>query len=114
MTAGAKKSLDPGLGRQWPALWRRPDRGRGRPADDGVFDVYSLEVEHWWKLVALLPWLRTGTQGRWGDVRAFRTTALRTPHRRPRPVNTDGELTTSTPADFRIRPKSVRVFAPKG
>ena len=43
--------------------------------DDGVFDVYSLEIAHWWRLVALLPWLRSGTQGRWKDVRAFRTTA---------------------------------------
>ena len=31
--------------------------------DDGVLDVYSLEVTHWWRLVALLPWLRRGTQG---------------------------------------------------
>ena len=26
--------------------------------------------------MALIPWLRSGTQGRWHDVRAFRTTAL--------------------------------------
>lgn len=80
--------------------------------DDGVFDVYSLEVEHWWRLVALLPWLRSGTQGRWKDVRAFRTTALELRTRRPRPVNTDGELTTHTPAVFRLHPAALRVFAP--
>lgn len=80
--------------------------------DDGVLDVYSLEVTHWWRLVALLPWLRRGTQGSWRDVRAFRTTALELRTRRPRPVNTDGELTTRTPAVFRLRPAALRVFAP--
>ncbi|MBL6455088.1 lipid kinase [Belnapia sp. T6] len=80
--------------------------------DDGVLDVYSLEVEHWWRLVALIPWLRSGTQGRWHDVRAFRTTALELRTRKPRPVNTDGELTTHTPAVFRLHRAALRVFAP--
>jgi diacylglycerol kinase (ATP) len=80
--------------------------------DDGVLDVYSLEVTHWWRLVALLPWLRRGTQGNWEDVRAFRTTALELRTRRPRPVNTDGELNTHTPATFRLRPAALRVYAP--
>jgi diacylglycerol kinase (ATP) len=80
--------------------------------DDGVFDVYSLEVAHWWRLVALLPWLRSGTQGRWRDVRAFRTTALELRTRRPRPINTDGELTTTTPAVFRLHPAALRIFVP--
>ena len=82
--------------------------------DDGWLDVYSLEVRHWWRLVALLPWLRAGTQGSWRDVRTFRTrgpVALHT--RRRRPVNTDGELTAWTPAVFRIHPAALRVFAPE-
>ncbi|MDO9707753.1 lipid kinase [Paracraurococcus lichenis] len=80
--------------------------------DDGLFDVYSLEVRHWWRLLMLLPWLRRGTQGSWRDVRAFRTTALELRTRRPRPVNTDGELTTRTPAVFRLRPAALMVHAP--
>jgi diacylglycerol kinase (ATP) len=80
--------------------------------DDGILDVYSLEVTHWWRLVALLPWLRRGTQGRWRDVRAFRTTALELHTRKPRPINTDGELTAWTPAVFRLRPAALRIFAP--
>ncbi|MFC7474603.1 lipid kinase [Dankookia sp. GCM10030260] len=80
--------------------------------DDGLLDVYSLEVTHWWRLVALLPWLRRGTHGSWRDVRAFRTTELELRTRKPRPVNTDGELTTHTPAAFRLRPAALRVFAP--
>lgn len=81
-------------------------------ADDGWLDLYSLEVDHWWRLLRLLPSLRKGTHGQWDDVRAFKTTEVTIRTSRPRPVNTDGELTTYTPAHFRIRPKSVRVFVP--
>lgn len=82
-------------------------------ADDGWLDVYSLEVDHAWRLLRLLPSLRRGTQGQWDDVRAFKTTELTIRTSSPRPVNTDGELSTYTPAHFRIRPKSVRVYAPE-
>ncbi|HEY5817264.1 MAG TPA: lipid kinase [Mesorhizobium sp.] len=81
-------------------------------ASDGWLDLYSLEVDHWWRLLRLLPSLRNGTQGQWDDVRAFKTTEVTIRTSRPRPVNTDGELTTWTPAHFRIRPKAVRVFVP--
>jgi diacylglycerol kinase (ATP) len=80
--------------------------------DDGKLDVYSLEVDHWWRLLALLPSLRKGTQGKWDDVRAFQTTEVTIRTGRRRPVNADGELSTYTPAHFRIRPKAIRVFAP--
>jgi diacylglycerol kinase family enzyme len=71
--------------------------------DDGRLDVYSLEVRHWSQLLALLPWLRRGTHGRWRNVRAFGTTefTLRAP--REHDINADGELVTTTPAHFRIR-----------
>ncbi|MBY0294441.1 MAG: lipid kinase [Methylobacterium sp.] len=80
--------------------------------DDGLLHFYSLEVAHWWRLLALLPALRRGTQGRAADVRAFETTEVVLRTRKPRPVNTDGELTTYTPAHIRVVPKAVRVHAP--
>ncbi len=80
--------------------------------DDGCFHVYSLEVDHWWRLVALAPYLKRGTHGSWRDVRAFTTSEVTIRTRRARSVNTDGELTTATPAVFRVRPKAVRVFTP--
>jgi diacylglycerol kinase (ATP) len=82
-------------------------------ADDGKLDFYSLEVDHWWRLMRLLPSLRKGTQGQWDDVRAFRTTEVTIRTSKPRPVNTDGELTTETPAHFKIRPKAIQVYAPE-
>ncbi|EFH12026.1 lipid kinase [Pseudoroseomonas cervicalis] len=80
--------------------------------DDGKLDVYSLEIDHWWRLLALLPSLRRGTQGQWRDVRAFPTTACAVVTRRRMPVNTDGEINTHTPARFRLLPAAVRVFVP--
>ena len=80
--------------------------------DDGKLDFYSLEVDHWWRLIALLPALRRGTHGQAEDVRAFETVELKLSTRKPRAVNTDGELTTWTPAHFKVIPKAVRVFAP--
>ncbi|TXM70650.1 lipid kinase [Methylobacterium sp. WL69] len=81
--------------------------------DDGKLDFYSLEVKHWWRLLALLPALRRGTQGKAADVRAFHTTEIVVKTKKPRPVNTDGELSTYTPAHFKVVPKAVRIFAPE-
>jgi len=82
--------------------------------DDGLLDVYSLEVEHWSELVALLPALKQGTQKRWKDVRAFSTTELTVRTRRRHDVNADGELLTSTPARFGLKRNAIRAFVPKG
>ena len=81
-------------------------------ATDGMLDFYSLEVDHWWKLLALLPSLRKGTHGQWDDVRAFSTKDLIIRTRKPRPVNLDGELKTKTPVRFTIREKAISVFVP--
>jgi diacylglycerol kinase (ATP) len=80
--------------------------------DDGLLNFYSLEVAHWWRLLALLPALRRGTQGKAADVRAFQTTEVVLRTRKPRPVNTDGELTTYTPAHVRVLSKAIQVHAP--
>lgn len=81
-------------------------------ASDGMLDFYSLEVDHWWRLLALLPSLRRGTHGQWNDVRAFSTKQLAISTSRPRPVNLDGELKTQTPVQFSIREKAIRVLVP--
>ncbi len=71
--------------------------------DDGKLDFYSLEIAHWWRLLALLPALRRGTHGKAADVRAFHTREIRLTTRKPRPVNTDGELTHPHPGPFQGR-----------
>lgn len=84
----------------------------GATVDDGKLDFYSLEIGHWWRLLALLPALRRGTHGRAADVRAFQTTEIVLKTKKPRPVNTDGELSTYTPAHFKVLPGAIRVFSP--
>lgn len=81
-------------------------------ATDGMLDFYSLEVDHAWRLLRLLPSLRKGTQGEWDDVRSFSTKALTIRTNKPRPVNLDGELKTVTPVAFTILEKAVSVFVP--
>lgn len=81
-------------------------------ATDGLLDFYSLEVDHWWRLLKLLPSLRRGTQGQWDDVRAFSTTELTIRTKSDMPVNLDGELKTYTPVHFTIREKAIAVFVP--
>lgn len=81
--------------------------------DDGLLDFYSLEIHHWWKLLQLLPSLRQGTHSKWDDVRAFSTTEVVIKTKKPRPVNTDGELSTWTPAHFRLRRKAITVYRPQ-
>jgi diacylglycerol kinase (ATP) len=81
--------------------------------DDGLLHLYSLEVDHWWKLLALYPAFRLGRHGEWRDVRAFECTEVEIRTRRRRSINTDGELTECTPARFRVRPKAIKVYAPR-
>lgn len=80
--------------------------------DDGKLDFYSLEVDHWWKLLRLLPSLRRGTHSKWDDVRAFPTTEVIVRTKKPRAVNTDGELSTWTPAHFRLLRNAIKVYMP--
>lgn len=80
--------------------------------DDAQLDVYSLEVGSPWKLALIYPAFRYGRHGAWREVRTIRCKELEIVTRRPRPVNTDGEITTATPARFSVRPQAVTVFAP--
>lgn len=84
----------------------------GARVDDGKLDLYSLEFDRLWKLALVYPAFRSGRHGIWKEVRTISTSEVEIRTRRPRPINTDGELTTRTPAVFRVRPKAVAVIAP--
>jgi YegS/Rv2252/BmrU family lipid kinase len=80
--------------------------------DDGTLDLYSLEFEQVWKLALLARSLRAGQHGLWAEVRTEKCVTFDVLTRTPRPINTDGELTTFTPARFQVRAKAVAVFVP--
>ncbi|MCG8710466.1 lipid kinase [Brenneria sp. 4F2] len=81
--------------------------------DDGRLDIYSLEISHWWEMLALVPFLRRGTHGRWRKVRTFSATRLTLHTSKAHDINADGELIGKTPATFTIREKTIQVFSPK-
>lgn len=82
--------------------------------DDQRLDLYSLEINHWWQIIPLLPAMRQGRHIKWREVRALQGQEMEVYTRKPRPINTDGEITTYTPAHFYVIPKAVAVFVPSG
>ncbi|MCT4475278.1 hypothetical protein N3929_26555, partial [Bosea sp. SSUT22] len=82
--------------------------------DDQCLDFYSLEPQHLWRLPFILSASRGGRTRALPGVRAFcsgRPLEIRT--RPALPVNTDGEITTATPARFQLLPRALTVFAPR-
>lgn len=74
------------------------------------FDMYSLNLQHWWQLLAILPAMRSGDHTSWSFVDAFRAQTITVTTARPMPINTDGEITTYTPATFQVLPQAISVF----
>jgi diacylglycerol kinase (ATP) len=81
--------------------------------DDGMLDLYSLELGSVWKLALMAKSFRAGSHGAWQEVRTERCTEFEVRTRKPMPVNCDGELVTHTPAQFKMLRNAVTVFAPK-
>ena len=80
--------------------------------DDARLDLYSLEVRHWWQLLALAPAIKRGSHGEKDIVEALRATEFEIRTRHPRGIVVDGEMAGSTPAKFRVLPAALEVFAP--
>ncbi|AFY34002.1 lipid kinase [Calothrix sp. PCC 7507] len=80
--------------------------------DDQRLDLYSLEIEHWWQIIPLLPGMQHGRHIHSQRVRNLHGKEFEVYTRKPRPINTDGEITTYTPAKFRVVPKAVAVLVP--
>ncbi len=80
--------------------------------DDGLFFIYSLKPLRFWELALVAPILRSGQR----DPERLllmqgRNIELRT--RKPMDVDTDGELTTRTPARFSLLAGALRVYVPE-
>lgn len=81
--------------------------------DDQALDLYSIEIDHWWELLALGFALKRGDHGRKRTVQTIRARAIEITTRVPRPIDIDGELGARTPARFEVLPRALRVFAPE-
>ena len=80
--------------------------------DDQRLDLYSLEIDHWWQILPLLPAMRRGRHIQWPNVRALYGQEITVYTRKPHSINTDGEITTYTPAIFRVIPQAIAIFVP--
>lgn len=80
--------------------------------DDGRLDVYSLEVEGFWRLLLLLPALRSGRHASWAEIRTLSGDEITIRTRRSRSVNADGEIVTRTPARFHVLRGALGVYVP--
>ncbi len=80
--------------------------------DDARLDLFTLAPRGPLGFAMLLPLLRAGRHGRLDGVVTCRATEIDLDTGRPLPVNTDGEITTATPARFRVRPRALPVLAP--
>ena len=81
--------------------------------DDARLDLYSLEVNHWWKLLKVAPFLKLGTHVKRREVEALRAKAFDIRTRRPMPIDVDGELGAETPGRFEVVPRALEVFTPE-
>jgi diacylglycerol kinase (ATP) len=80
--------------------------------DDRRLDLYSLETKNWWEIIALLPAMRQGNHATLPNVRALEAEEIEVYTSKRLPINTDGEITTHTPAKFRVIPQALRVIVP--
>lgn len=80
--------------------------------NDQRLDLYSLEVEHWWQLLLALPGIQQGQHAEWLGVRTLEGQEFEIITKVRRPINTDGEITTYTPAKFRLIPEAIAVIVP--
>jgi YegS/Rv2252/BmrU family lipid kinase len=81
--------------------------------NDERLDLYSLDLKHWWQMLVLLPAFHRGQHASASWVHSWEGQEFYVQTKRPRSINTDGEITTSTPAHFRVIPKALSVIVPQ-
>lgn len=80
--------------------------------DDQRLDLCSLEIQQWWQIFTVLIALWTGRHGKNVGSRTLSGSEFRIYTRKPYSINTDGDLTVTTPAHFRVIPCALNVIIP--
>jgi diacylglycerol kinase family enzyme len=80
--------------------------------DDQRLDLYSLELKHWWQIFPLVFRLPRGEHAILPFVRTYDGQEIEIHTRKPYDINTDGEITTFTPAKFKVIPHALAVMTP--
>lgn len=80
--------------------------------DDQRLDLCSLELQHWWQAPFLIPALTRGEYATGRGIRIVQGQEMHVYTRKPQLIDTDGEITTQTPAHFKVIPQAIPVFVP--
>ncbi|BAQ64785.1 lipid kinase [Geminocystis sp. NIES-3709] len=78
--------------------------------DDQRLDLYSIELEHWWQIFPLIWHLPKGEHHQLNWVRSIEGKLIEVYTHDSYNINTDGEITTITPAKFKVIPHALKVF----
>lgn len=81
--------------------------------DDARLHLYSLKPRQLLHYFLMLPALRAGRQRGWPGVLTLSGSTIEIVTKRRKPINTDGELTTYTPARFDVLPAALPVVVPE-
>ena len=82
--------------------------------DDGMLDIVSVAPQGLLELIVNLPAFRWGKHERAPRmVRHWRCCEIEIRTVRSMPINTDGEVTTATPATIVVVPKAIEVYVPQ-
>ncbi|MDE5080007.1 MAG: lipid kinase [Trichodesmium sp. St18_bin1] len=81
--------------------------------DDQRLDLYSLEVKYCWQFIGMLPSIWRGKYQESFGFRSLSASVINVYTRKPRPINTDGEIVTYTPAHFQVVPLALAVMVPR-
>lgn len=75
--------------------------------------LYSLEPKRLWEIIVMGPLFRLGKIKEVNGVTVLRSRAFRVTTGRPMSISADGEIISTTPADFGFLPDAVNVFVPE-
>jgi diacylglycerol kinase (ATP) len=81
--------------------------------DDGMLDVVSVAPRDLLELIVNLPAFRWGRHEKAPMVRHWRCSDIEIRTAQPMPINTDGEVTTETPATIVVVPQAIEVHVPQ-
>jgi len=81
--------------------------------DDGMLDLYSIELRHWWDPFEILGAVALKRFPAARGVERLRGRRFVVRSRRPHHVFADGEPATKTPAEFVVVPKAISVYVPR-
>jgi diacylglycerol kinase (ATP) len=80
--------------------------------DDQRLDLYSIELKHWWQVFPLIWHLPKGHHHQLDWVRSIEGKEIEIYTHKSYNINTDGEITTISPAKFKVIPHALNVFVP--